>query len=253
MSPSRSDAPVVIVTGAASGIGEAVTRTLARRGWAVGLFDVDAKGEVIAEEIVAEGSKAEFAQVDVSSETEVEVGVAHIDRVLGPVAALVNNAGIIFDSADAVSQTWKQWVRIMHVNAGGAFLCTRTVLPSMLARGGGVIVNVASISGLVGIRGQSAYCMSKGAIIQLTRQVTAEFARQGIRCAAVCPGSIETPLLTRAAEQDHGLLEVLRAGHPVGRLGAPSEIAAVVDFLLSPDASFMHGSIIAVDGGYTAV
>ena len=244
---------VAVVTGAASGIGEAAAQELSARGWALGLLDVDPDGERVARRLSTAGCPALFREVDVSSEVAVRASVAQVTEALGPVQALVNSAGTIAGSSDVVNQTWEQWTRIMHVNAGGAFLCTRAVLPGMLAAGRGVIVNLSSISGLVGLPGQSAYAMSKGAIIQLTRQVTADYAREGIRCCAICPGSITTPLLTRAIEQDPSLPDMLRAAHPAGRLGEPREIGELIAFLVSEQAGFTHGAVISADGGYVAV
>lgn len=248
------DAEVAVVTGAASGIGRATAIRLAAAGLAVGLVDLE--GELltpVAEEIGAAGGRAAVAVADVADERSVESGFAAIAAELGQIGALVNNAGTIVDSAPALDQTWEEWLKIMHVNAGGAFLCSRSVLAGMIERGGGAIVNVASISGLVGIQGQSAYCMSKGAIVQLTRSLTADYAADGIRCNAICPGSIETPLLEKAAAQDPQILDKLRAGHPIGRLGTSEEMAAAIEFMVSTDASFLSGSIVSADGGYVAV
>ncbi len=244
---------VAIVTGAGSGIGSATAKLLAVRGWAVGVFDISEQGRAVAAEIASGGGRALFCEVDVACEASVKAGVAAVAGELGAPTALVNNAGTIQDSSDVVNQTWEQWVHIMHTNAGGAFLCSQAVLPGMLERGSGVIVTIASISGLVGIPGQAAYCMSKSALIQLTRQMTADYAARGIRCCAICPGSVLAPLLTVAAGQDPTILEALRAGHPAGRLAEPEEIATTIAFLLSDAASFTHGAILSVDGGYVSV
>lgn len=244
---------VAVVTGAASGIGRATALRLAEDGWDIGLLDRRPGDADLMDSIEGYGRAAQFVSANVADPLEVATAMRTIVATLGPIDALVNNAGTIVDSAPAVEQTWDQWTNIMHVNAGGAFLCSREVLPGMLERGKGAIVNIASISGLVGIPGQSAYCMSKGAILQLTRSLTADYAFKGVRTNAICPGSIETPLLEKATEQDPTLLTRLEAGHPIGRLGTAIEIADVVAFLVSERASFIAGAIVSADGGYVAV
>lgn len=248
------DSEVAMVTGGASGIGEATARRLAASGLKVGVVDLDPdRAAMVAAAIEADGGRAHAVGADVSDPDAVATAVSAIADALGPVDALVNNAGTIADSAAAVEQTWEQWLRIMHVNAGGSFLCARAVLPGMLKKGMGAIVNVASISGLVGIQGQSAYCMSKGAIVQLTRSLTVDYAARGVRCNAICPGAIETPMLEKAVAQDPTILDTVRAGHPIGRVGSPAELAASIDFLVSSDSSFLAGAIVSADGGYVAV
>jgi NAD(P)-dependent dehydrogenase (short-subunit alcohol dehydrogenase family) len=244
---------VAVVTGATSGIGRATAMRLARAGWDIGIIDVVPDAAGLPAELRAEGAASAFAQADVSDEAGVNAAIAAVTDALGPVQALVNNAGTTVDSTNAVDQTWEQWQRIMHVNAGGAFLCARAVLPGMLERGGGAIVNVASISGLIGIQGQAAYAMSKGAVVQLTRSITADFAGRGIRANAICPGAIETPQLETSIAQDPTLLDKLRAGHPIDRLGRAEEMAEVIEFLVSDRASFLAGAIVAADGGYVAI
>src|SRR5262249_52077359 len=167
---------------------------------------------------------------------------------------LVNNAAqIVWKSA--VETTEEEWDRVMGVNVKGAFLFSRAAIPVMQRRGGGAIVNLASISGVVGMPGQAAYCASKGAIVQLTRQLAVDYAEAGIRVNAVAPGAVETPLLMDLvdAQDDPGALRgLIESEHPLGRLAGPDEIARAIAFLASDEASFVTGTILMADGGFTA-
>ena len=245
---NRRAASAVIVTGAANGIGQATANIVARHGAAVALIDIDERGADVAIQLRSAGYEAAYFEADVTDESAAQEIVERVLVSYGAIEGLVNNAGTITGSSSLLTQTWDQWLRIMEVNAGGPFIWTRAVLPKMLDRGGGVIVNVASVSGLVGLPEQAAYCMSKGALVQLTRQVAVEYADQGIRCNAVCPGAVNT----RFAAVSDAQLATLVQSHPMGRMAEVEEIASVIEFLLSRRASFVTGAIIAVDGGYVA-
>jgi 2-keto-3-deoxy-L-fuconate dehydrogenase len=174
----------------------------------------------------------------------------------GRLDALFANAGIGY-SGELVATSDEDWDLVMGVNAKGVFICCREAVRQMLTQqpaGGSVVIN-GSISGLVGIPGQAPYGPSKGAVVEMTRQLAVEYARRGVRVNCVCPGTVDTPLLRRAmamSADPQGFLDMLVAGHPVGRIGRAEEIAAAVAFLASDEASFITGAILPVDGGYTA-
>ena len=169
---------------------------------------------------------------------------------------LFANAGIGY-SGELVAATDDDWDQVMGVNAKGVFLCCREAVRQMLAQdppGGSVVIN-GSISGLAGIPGQAPYAPSKGAVVQLTRQLAVEYARRGVRVNCVCPGTVDTAVLRRAmamSADSQAFLDLLIAGHPIGRIARAEEIAAAVVFLASDEASFITGAILPVDGGYTA-
>lgn len=248
---------VVIVTGASLGIGRAAATAFARAGCRVALVGRDgARGTVAAEEVGREsadsGGEAMFVAADVSLEDDVR---SMVERVVGRwvhVDVLVNNAGIYVQD-DAVTTTLETWERVLATNLTGAFLCTRHVVPVMPE--GSAIVNVSSEAGLVGIGRQVAYNVSKGGLISLTRSCAVDFAARGIRVNCVCPGTTETPLVAKALEHSADPVATrreLEATRPLDRLGDPDEIAAAIVFAASPEAGFMTGAVIAIDGGYTA-
>lgn len=247
----------VIVTGGGSGIGAATARLAARRGAAVGVADIDrASAEEVRDEIVAVGGTAAALSVDVSQEADVARMIAETAEALGPVTGLVNNAGVIVTRA-LVDTTVEEWDRCLQVNARGAFLGCKHLVRHAREHGlGAAIVNTGSISALAGQDGQAAYAASKGAIVQLTRQIAGEHAAEGIRCNSVGPGSIRSAVLDSflGSQEDPAAAEqTLAATHPVGRIGDPEEVAAAMCFLLADEASFITGANLQVDGGYTAV
>jgi NAD(P)-dependent dehydrogenase (short-subunit alcohol dehydrogenase family) len=239
---------VAIVTGAASGVGRATTVRLLERG-----------AHVVAVDLAP--SVHELAGVDVAA---VEGDVALANTADAAVAAargrwqrldvLVNNAGhIVYKGILDTSE--EEWDRVLAVNARSAFLFSRAAIPVMLEGGGGAIVSTASISGLIGLPGQAAYAASKGAIVQLTKQLAVEFAPHRIRVNAVAPGAIDTPFLRDFvdAQPDPGGVEAtINDEHPLGRWATPSEVADAIVFLASDDAAFVTGTIFPVDGGFTA-
>ena len=241
-------AELTIVTGAGSGIGRAVALRLARDGFRVLAADVDpAAARATAEAAAALVSATE---VDVRDEESVRAMVA-LAASDGSIAALVNVAGVgsITNAPDTPLDVWE---RVMSVNATGTFLCCKHVIPRLRERGGGAIVNIASIAGLVGMRNRAAYCASKGAVVALTRSIALDHATEGIRVNAVCPGTVDTPWIGRLLEQAGETRERLAARQPMGRIGSPEEVAGAVAWLLGGESAFATGSMLVLDGGWTA-
>jgi 2-keto-3-deoxy-L-fuconate dehydrogenase len=231
-----------LVTGAGSGIGEAVARGLHAEGADVLLADVRAEPvEAIATEL---GERATPVTLDVRDEQAVR-------RVTGELDVLANVAGI-GSTTTAPETALDTWEDVFAVNARGTFLCCKHAIPAMVARGGGSIVNMGSVAGLVGLRNRAAYCASKGAVIALTRALAIDHVADGVRVNAVCPGTVDSPWVRRLVDDAGESLDVLRARQPMGRLGAPDEIAAAVLYLASDDAAFVTGTSFVIDGGLTA-
>lgn len=218
-----------LVTGAGSGIGAAVAQRLASDGLDVVRADVRDAGQ---------GGLI----LDVRDEAQVEPAMRDLD-------VLVNVAGI-GSTTNAPDTPLEVWDDVFAVNARGTFLCCKHAIPGMAARGGGSIVNVASIAALVGLRNRAAYCASKGAVVALTRALAVDHVEDGIRVNAVCPGTVDSPWVRRLVDEAGESLDGLRARQPMGRLGTPEEIAEAVAYLVS--AEFATGTILTIDGGLTA-
>lgn len=250
----RFDGKVCVVTGAARGIGLAICRRLASEGGQVVMTDVD---EGALQEAAAEvkGPRAPLVmQLDVTDDDQCRRVVRQVVERFGGIHVLVNNAGI-YAQGDVTATDPATWERILRVNVTGPFLLTRHVVPQMKEQRQGVIVNIASEAGLVAIRGQIAYNVSKAAVIGFTRSLAVDLAPYGIRANAVCPGTTWTPLVERAVSADpdpQAARRDLERRRPLNRLGRPEEIAAAVAFLASDESEYATGAILSVDGGYTA-
>jgi NAD(P)-dependent dehydrogenase (short-subunit alcohol dehydrogenase family) len=249
----RLDGRTAIITGGASGIGKATAVLFGREGAAVVIADVDeSQGPVAAREIVDAGGRATFVRTDVSREDDVRAMVDATRREYGSVDVLFNNAGIEGDvNVHTGDLTLEQWRRVIDVNMTGVFLASRYCIPPMLEQGRGVIVNNASVAGLVAYPNNPPHAAAKGAVVQMTRTMAIEYCREGIRVNCLCPGVIETPILTRAIT-DENTRKIFEMISQVGRFGQPEEVASLALFLASDESSYMTGAVIPIDGGYVA-
>jgi NAD(P)-dependent dehydrogenase (short-subunit alcohol dehydrogenase family) len=243
---------VAIITGAASGMGRAAAELFAAEGARVVVSDVVDGAETV-DAITAAGGEASFVRADVSRAADCDAMTqAALDRY-GGLHVLYNNAGIFPDDDGGVLDTPETtWHRVMEINLKGVWLGCRSAIPALLASGGGSIINVASFVALMGAAtAQVAYTTSKGGVLSMTRELAVEYARQGIRANALCPGPIETPLLAELlSDPDRRARRMVHI--PMGRLGQAEELARAALFLASDDSSFMTGASLVVDGGITA-
>jgi NAD(P)-dependent dehydrogenase (short-subunit alcohol dehydrogenase family) len=240
---------VALVTGAAHGIGRAIAERLAAEGARVAIADCDPAGEEVAAALRAAGHQARSGAVDVGDAWQVEAFVAEVESELGPVDLLVNNAAVSLGQS-FLDTSWETWERTLRVNLSGAFLCAQAVARRMVERGaGGRIVNIGSTNSFTAERGQASYVTSKGGLAMLTRAMAVDLAPHGILVNAVVPGPIRTEA-TAAVFDTEDYASALAHGVPLARAGRPAEIAGIVAFLASADASYMTGSFLVADGGW---
>lgn len=243
---------VAIVSGGASGIGAETVKLLIEGGASVVVADIDLdKATEFTEELKKNGGKAAPFRANVANPDDAKATVDFAKETFGGLHLAFNNAGIVGAEKHVDKLTPDEWLQVININLNGVFYAMHYQIPVILESGGGAIVNTSSIAGLIGIENLSAYVASKHGVAGLTKSAAIEFGKQGIRINSVHPGYIMTPLIAQWTDTD--LKEQLIDLHPIGRLGEAKEIAEIVTFLLSDKASFVSGSQIVVDGGYTSV
>lgn len=247
---------VALITGGNSGIGRATAMLFAQEGARVIIAARnEARGKETVADITQAGGQVLFVPCDVRRAADCQRVVAGTIGAFGRLDILFNNAGIIYPDRTVLDTTGEEWDNTMAVNVRGVYLMSKYAIPHMAASGGGVIINTASVLGLVGGGGVAAYCASKGAVVLLTKAMALDHAPQNIRVNCICPGSVDTPMLDGEIEALGGVEKarpVFVAKHPMNRISTPEEIARATLFLASDDASFITGISLSVDGGRTA-
>jgi NAD(P)-dependent dehydrogenase (short-subunit alcohol dehydrogenase family) len=246
---------VVIVTGAASGIGSEIVRLFLEVGARIVAVDVDPALEAnLTGFATKHHDRLRRVVGDVALEATARAYARAAVEAFGKIDVMINNAGVACVKPIA-DHSPEEWDRVMDVNVKALYWSARAVIPEMKRTGGGLFLNTGSISSVLGLPEQGAYAASKGAVIQITRQMAIDYARDNIRSNAVCPGTVDTPLVRKAAA-DSGdpvaFMGRLEGGHPIGRIAAPEEIARFFLFLASDDARFFTGAVLMIDGGYSA-
>jgi 2-keto-3-deoxy-L-fuconate dehydrogenase len=255
----RLDNKIALVTGSGSGIGREIALLYAQQGASVIVADINLEAaQRVSATIQEQGHKARALMLDVSSEEQVREVMAGVRREQGRFDILVNNAGV--SHVGSILETSLQdWDRVMTVNARGVFLCSKYALVEMLAQEphGGVLVNIASVAGMIAVDNRFPYGASKGAVISMTRSIAIDLVGRGIRANAICPGTVHTPFVEGFLAQNFGdhkdeVRNQLHARQPIGRMGRPEEIASAALYLASDEAAFVTGSTLVIDGGWTA-
>lgn len=255
----RLDHKIALVTGAGSGIGKEIALLYAQQGAHVIVADIseEAANRTVTE-IAAQNGKAQTLALDVSQEEQVRATFAHVVQEHGRFDILVNNAGISH-VGNILETSLEDWERVMAVNARGVFLCSKYSIAQMVTQNpqGGILVNIASTAGMIGIDRRFPYSASKGTVISMTRSVAIDFVKQGIRANAICPGTVHTPFVEGYLERNFAdrkdeVRKELDARQPIGRMGRPEEIASAALYLASDEAAFVTGSMLVIDGGWTA-
>ena len=244
----------ILITGAASGIGRGAALEFARLGASVVLADVSVgAGQALADDINGQGGRAFFVATDVSISHEVERLVSAAVQQFGRLDCAFNNAGIEEEHCRLADSEEAMFDRTIAVNVKGVWLCMKYQIAQMLRQGGGVIVNTASVAGLVGAPMHAIYAASKHAVVGLTKSAAAEYGKKNIRINSVCPGVIRTPMLERALQREPGWEAALTQLHPIGRLGEIADVVHAVTWLCSDASAFVTGHQLAVDGAMTVV
>jgi len=244
---------VAFVTGASSGMGLASAQAFAESGAAVTLADINDEALRAAErQLAGAGHRVLATRCDVAEEDQVAEAIAKTVKTFGTLDLAYNNAGIQSPMTDAADETAEVFDRVNAINLRGIWASMKHELAQMRAQGSGAIVNCSSLGGLVGLPGRAAYHAAKHGVLGLTRSAALEYAPRGIRINAICPGTIETPMVTQMIDSGDLDRDETAANQPIGRLGTAEKVAAAVLWLCSPDASFVVGIALPVDGGYTA-
>ena len=244
---------VALVTGAAVGMGFATAKAFAEAGAAVALVDVNqGAAERAADQLVLSGHKALAIRCNVAEEEDVAAMVERTVATFGRLDAAFNNAGIQSPAVETADVSVKEFDRVNSINLRGVWMCMKYELRHMRTQGSGAIVNNSSIGGLIGLPGRAAYHASKHGVLGMTKSAALEYASRGIRINAVCPGTIDTPMVAEMLAKEPEVMKEILRDQPIGRLGRPEEIAAAVLWLCSRGASFVIGHGLVVDGGFTA-